>query len=101
ENESLPSNMVEATPGAIKEGIKTYFQPTPPIGGEIGDIWYDTSDGNKPYRWDGSQWVSIAGTSTPSNPSPASKIGEGTYFSGDGTAFGYITLRVPALPAGA
>src|SRR5690606_28407017 len=32
ENESLPSNMVEATPGAIKAGIKTYIQPTPPIG---------------------------------------------------------------------
>lgn len=38
---------------------------------------------------------------TPSNPSPASKTADGTYVSDDFTAFAYITLSIPGLPAGA
>ena len=32
--------------------------PTPPAGGNlVGDLWYDTSQGNKPKVWDGTTWV--------------------------------------------
>lgn len=38
----------------------TYFQATAPTGlvaGDVGDLWFDTDDGNKMYRWSGSAWV--------------------------------------------
>lgn len=40
--------------------IKTYFQATAPTGmtaDDEGDIWFDTDDNNKPYRYNGSSWV--------------------------------------------
>jgi hypothetical protein len=48
---------LETTPG----GAKNYYAPTAPAGGGIvvGDIWFDTNDGNRMYRWDGTGWVDI------------------------------------------
>jgi hypothetical protein len=37
-----------------------YFQPAQPTGqvpGDVGDLWFDTDDGNKMYRYSGSAWV--------------------------------------------
>ena len=48
---------------------KTFRQataPTPSDGLVVGDIWIDTTNGNKMYRWDGSQWV-ISGGGDPVN----------------------------------
>lgn len=43
---------------AVADGkINTYFQTTPPAAGAVGDIWFDTDDANKMYRWSGSAWV--------------------------------------------
>ena len=38
----------------------TWFLTSPPVGTghRLGDIWFDTDDGNALYRWDGSGWVS-------------------------------------------
>jgi len=37
---------------------RTYFQANPPALPEnIGDLWIDTDDKNRLYRWDGSSWV--------------------------------------------
>ena len=45
--------------------ISSYFQTTAPWangagghGNDIGDLWYDTDDNNKPYRWDGN-WTAV------------------------------------------
>jgi len=39
---------------------KIYRQGTAPSGSLVaGDLWYDTSTGNKPYRYSGSAWVSV------------------------------------------
>lgn len=45
--------------------ITSYFQDNPPWpngtaghGNDIGDLWYDTNDLNKPYRWDGN-WTPV------------------------------------------
>lgn len=40
--------------------IKTYFQDSIPknIGESEGDLWFDTNDGNKLYRYRNGQWVS-------------------------------------------
>lgn len=37
--------------------IVTFFQPSTPAAGQIGDIWFDTDDSNKMYRWSGTAWV--------------------------------------------
>ena len=39
--------------------IVTYYQDTQPTGQAVGDLWFDTSDNNHAYRWDGSQWVDV------------------------------------------
>lgn len=43
---------------ALADGkIETYFQTTAPTGASIGDLWFDTDDGNKLYRYNGSSWA--------------------------------------------
>ena len=40
--------------------IKTYWQTTAPTGltsKDVGDLWFDTDDSNKLYRWNGTQWI--------------------------------------------
>ena len=40
--------------------VASYFQTTAPAGlvaGDVGDLWFDTDDGNKMYRWSGAAWV--------------------------------------------
>ncbi|CAM0015889.1 tail fiber protein [Vibrio phage D171] len=39
--------------------IETFYQPTEPQAVAIGDLWVDTDDKNKLYRWNGTQWADI------------------------------------------
>lgn len=44
---------------------QTFFSDEPPVSTEerdlqIGDVWHDTNDGNKQYRWDGVAWVTFS-----------------------------------------
>lgn len=34
-----------------------FYQDTEPKANKVNDIWFDTSDGNKMYYWNGSKWV--------------------------------------------
>nr|DAP50707.1 MAG TPA: tail protein [Caudoviricetes sp.] len=34
-----------------------FYQDTEPNASKVNDIWFDTSDGNKMYYWNGSKWV--------------------------------------------
>ena len=46
--------------GTADGKTNTYFQLTPPTGmlpGDIDDLWFDTDDGNKMYRWSGTEWL--------------------------------------------
>lgn len=46
-------------------GTQTYAQGTAPTGltmDDAGALWYDTDDGNREYRWNGSTWVSVRDT---------------------------------------
>jgi len=43
---------------AIADGkIASFYQTSAPTAEGIGDIWFDTDDNNKMYRWDGSSWI--------------------------------------------
>lgn len=47
---------------------KNYFQTTAPAVGMLtGDVWYDTDDGNKSYRYNGTAWVASDDTRIASN----------------------------------
>ncbi|CAL9967988.1 tail fiber protein [Vibrio phage D202] len=39
--------------------IETFYQPDAPTASAKGDLWVDTDDKNKLYRWSGSAWVDI------------------------------------------
>lgn len=43
---------------ALADGkITSFYQTTAPVADGVGDIWIDTDDSNKMYRWDGTSWV--------------------------------------------
>lgn len=42
--------------------IVSFFQTSAPTATGVGDIWFDTDDGNKMYRWGGSSWVAAQDT---------------------------------------
>ena len=42
--------------------IVTFAQTSPPTATDIGDLWIDTDDNNKMYRWDGGVWISVRDT---------------------------------------
>ena len=47
---------------------KTYYQTTAPTSGMVaGDIWFDSDDGNKAYRYSGSAWVATDDTRIAAN----------------------------------
>jgi hypothetical protein len=39
--------------------IVTFYQSTPPTATAVGDLWVDTDDNDRLYRWDGATWVDI------------------------------------------
>jgi hypothetical protein len=51
----------QAQAGSSKN--KTFYQSTQPTASLAGDLWYDTSNGYKMWRWDGTQWTSVQDTS--------------------------------------
>jgi hypothetical protein len=42
--------------------IVTFYQTAAPTATSVGDLWVDTDDGNRLYRWSGSAWVTIRDT---------------------------------------
>jgi hypothetical protein len=36
--------------------VVTFYQDSQPTADGVGDIWFDTDDDNKMYRWNGSSW---------------------------------------------
>lgn len=58
--DGLAANLGEVI---ASSGNQTYRQLTPPTSPpftlKAGDIWFDTDDGNKEYRWDGTNWISV------------------------------------------
>lgn len=43
--------------------VATYAQPEVPPSAKEGDLWIDTNDNNRMYRYDGSKWVDCTNTS--------------------------------------
>ena len=47
--------------------VMTYYQASAPTSPNLGDIWYDSDDNNKPYRYSGSGWQLVEDLRTLSN----------------------------------
>ena len=41
------------------EAIKTFHQASAPTAENVGDIWIDSDDGDRQYRWSGTAWVDV------------------------------------------
>lgn len=65
EESVVRSNSVDALASqietlAVSSGTTVFIQPDAPTTGMVtGDAWYDSDDGNKAYRYDGTQWVDV------------------------------------------
>lgn len=44
------------------EKVKTFYQDSEPTAEATGDLWVDTDDKNKLYRWNGASWVTVRDT---------------------------------------
>jgi hypothetical protein len=48
---------VNTTLNSVATKITTWYQTSAPVGANTGDLWLDTDDGNKLYRYNGATWV--------------------------------------------
>jgi hypothetical protein len=39
--------------------VKTFVQASQPTAESVGDLWFDSDDGYKAYRWNGASWVTV------------------------------------------
>lgn len=58
------SQQVETVSAKTNTKVRTFLQANPPVGSLAnplteGDMWFDTDDGNKPYRYNGQGWVDV------------------------------------------
>lgn len=53
------ADFVTQTGTALNGKITTYYQASAPTTSITGDLWIDTDDSNKLYRWNGSSWVNV------------------------------------------
>lgn len=71
--------------------IDSYFQTTAPAGATLGDLWFDTDDGNKQYRHNGSSWVAVQDTAIGSAIAAAA----GAQATADGKVKTFFTTTTP------
>ncbi len=70
--------------------IDTFYQATPPAGASVGDLWIETDNGNKLYRYNGSTWAvaqdaAIGTAITAAAGAQATADGKVTTFTGEST----------------
>ena len=57
------ASFVTSTNQGIAAKTTTFYQNGQPTSATSGDLWIDTDDGNKLYRYNGSSWISVQDTS--------------------------------------
>jgi hypothetical protein len=48
---------IDAAIGGVGTGNEVFHQASEPVSSNIGDLWFDSDDGNKVYYWDGADWL--------------------------------------------
>jgi hypothetical protein len=60
---SIVSSALAPIETAVNGKNKIYRQSTAPSGSLVtGDVWFDTSNGNRQYYWNGTAWVDVQDT---------------------------------------
>jgi hypothetical protein len=58
QNATLAANAAATALSAAESRIKSYWQASAPSSASEGDLWFDTDDGNKAYRYTSGSWQS-------------------------------------------
>lgn len=80
--------------------ITTFYQTTAPVAEGIGDIWIDSDNGNKMYRWNGSSWgtdlvgVMVANASAVTELSTELSNGTNTWAAADSQVTNSLTTKI-------
>lgn len=53
------TNSFNGLSATVGTKTSTFYQTFAPTATATGDIWFDSDDSNKPYRWGGTSWVAI------------------------------------------
>lgn len=84
------AEIAEIASQAVSSKITTFYQTTAPTSGmHEGDLWLDSDNGNKLYRYNGSTWISVDNTDIAkalTDAANAQKIADGkivTYYQAD------------------
>jgi len=91
-----------ATAQATADGkIVTFFQTSAPTALGSGDLWFDTDDNYKPYRWSGSawqaapydvaDWTKVFGTGKPDDYATVGASAGTNLFDSGGSTISYLT----------
>ena len=75
--------------------VDTYYQTSAPTGATVGDLWFDTDDGNKLYRHNGTGWVAAQDTAI----GQAITAAAGAQATADGKVTTYVGEAAPGAPA--
>lgn len=58
-DESLAQTIETIVVGSGVAGARTYVQSAAPTGASIGDLWFDSDDNYRLYRWNGTTWENV------------------------------------------
>lgn len=58
------ANQINTVSATVNTKVRTFLQANAPIGSlinplTVGDMWFDTDDNNKPYRYNGTGWADV------------------------------------------
>lgn len=75
--------------------IESFYQTSAPASASVGDLWFDTDDGNKQYRWSGSAWIAVQDAGIGSAISAAA----GAQATADGKVTTFVAESAPTADA--
>ncbi len=58
-DESLAQTIETIVVGSGVAGARTYVQSSAPTGASLGDLWFDSDDNFRLYRWSGTGWENV------------------------------------------
>ncbi len=97
--DSAQASDITSLQSTINNRNRTFAQDSAPAADNVGDIWIDTNDNNKYYRWNGSAWVYLPDGLVTANASAISVLdtrvdGNDTDIAANASSITSLTSRV-------
>jgi hypothetical protein len=100
--QSALDNLTTAVTTTAAQQNRVFFQPAPPTANlNAGDLWFDSDDGNRQYRWSGTAWVDVADSrilSAAASAAAAIAAASSAQATADGKVTTFFQPTVPANP---